>query len=161
MLSILNRTFQMLRGFARAAAARARGEQLAVTGKCVNCGRCCGRVSLMRGRSWIRSARAFEKLKMRRPEYRHFVVTGREVSGELVFKCLKLDENNLCSIYDGRPDFCRKYPSLDLHFMGGELTGGCGYRFETLPSFSKILRKAAADERRPPEPGDSADSSRE
>lgn len=159
MLSFLNRTFQTLRGFARAAAALARGEQLAVTGKCVNCGRCCGRVSLMRGRSWIRSARAFEKLKKRRPEYKHFVVTGRERTGELVFKCLKVDENNLCSIYESRPDFCRKYPSLDLHFMGAALFDGCGYRFETVPSFSKILRNAAAAERRAAETEDSEDSS--
>ena len=153
MLSTLNRTIQTLKALAQVGSARARGKHLVISGKCLNCGVCCTCVSLMHGNKWIRSSRTFETLKKKLPDYGYFVITGRARSGELTFRCLKLDENNLCSIYDSRPDFCAKYPTPDIHFMGGELLPGCGYRFETLPSFSRMLRKAASEEAEPKPPG--------
>lgn len=89
--------------------------------------------------------RAFEKLKRAHPEYERFVCVDRSPTGILIFNCGCLDENNLCGDYDNRPAFCRLYPSKKLYFMGGEFMKGCGYRFEVVPRFSRMLKKKIAE----------------
>jgi hypothetical protein len=122
----------------RLAAARRR---VFVSGECLTCGSCCGNLSLSRGSRWLRSEAEFKRLSKERPEYARFRIIGMSATGLLKFSCDCATNEGLCGDYENRPDFCRTYPDEDLYFMGGELPAHCGFRFETVPAFDKILKK--------------------
>lgn len=139
MLHSLARWKFNLRGLFRIIWVGVRRRELVVAGTCELCGDCCRGLNLSVEGGWIRSKRAFEKLKKKYPEYEHFEVTDRAPGGALVFRCLLLDENGVCANYDARPKFCREYPEVDIYFMGGNMLPNCGFRYEAVPSFRKIL----------------------
>ena len=121
-----------------------RGREVVVSGRCNMCGRCCRGLNLTLGDrgGWIRSKHLFELAKKQHPAYERFEITGRTPTGILIFKCKMLDENNLCGDHENRPGYCRTYPTPDLYFMGGELLPGCGFRFEVVPRFNRILKQS-------------------
>jgi hypothetical protein len=115
--------------------------RLVVAGSCHMCGWCCTRLNLSYHNKWIRSEKQFEKLKQEFEDYKRFEIMDRTLSGILLFRCTKLDENNLCSDHENRPDYCREYPHPELPFLGGSLRKECGFRFEAAPDFQRMLRK--------------------
>ncbi|MEW5945359.1 MAG: YkgJ family cysteine cluster protein [bacterium] len=139
-------------GFVRRLYFGATGREVIVRGECRMCGSCCGALSIHTGSRWLRSEDEFRRLVERSPEYGAFEMTGRNESGVLKFRCAKLGGDGLCADRDGAPAFCRAYPTPELFFMGGRLEPHCGYRFEVVPSFRKMLRasggRAVKGERR-------------
>ena len=128
-------------GLARRAVLLVRRRELAVSGKCEMCGKCCTSLNFTLGAGWISSKRAFERLKKKYPEYERFEICGRAPGGAITFRCRMLGDDNLCSDHENRPAFCREYPTRDVYFMGGELLSNCGFRFEAVPSFKNMLRE--------------------
>ena len=124
--------------------------RMVVAGACRMCGWCCTRLNLSYQNRWIRSENAFERLKQEYPDYRRFTVIGRTLSGLLLFHCTMLNEDNLCSDHENRPEYCSQFPHPDLIFLGGGLKPDCGFRFETVPDFQRMLRQ---ETRRPQAPG--------
>lgn len=127
---------------------RARGLRVVVTGECLQCGRCCHRLNLTRYDHWIRSEKEFDRMVGENPDYGHFKREGSTATGLLVFRCGKVLEDGACGDYENRPSFCRTFPEPDLYFMGAELIEGCGYRFEVVPSFGKMLGRELRREER-------------
>ena len=132
-----------LRAAAALAIGSARGKTLVVTGGCNSCGACCSRLSLMHKREWIRSERLFRRLQRDDADYAHFELIGREPGGELLFRCARLDENNLCSIHATRPSFCAEFPTPDIKLFGGALPAGCGYGITIARPFDQVLKEAS------------------
>ena len=135
---------------------RATGRQVAVTGECLQCGRCCREINLYKKNRWIRSESEFTRLTAARTEFARFRHTGYTLTGLMKFACEHVNEAGLCGDYENRPDFCRSYPETCLYFMGGELKEHCGYRFEVAPSFGRMLRrelKRGPDGKTPHQPG--------
>ena len=60
----------------------------------------------------------------------------------MIFECSNLDpETHKCKIHKTRPGICRRYPQEELFSMGGALSEDCGYKMETIITFSEILEK--------------------
>ncbi len=132
-----------LTGFFKWLWLRVTGRQVVVAGECLQCGRCCSRLNLTWKDHWIRKEKDFEEMLAEYPEYERFEHIGNTPAGIMIFSCDRLTDDGLCGDNDNpdRPAFCGSYPDHDLCFMGGELLDHCGYRFETAPSFRKMLKK--------------------
>lgn len=128
-------------GLVRKAYLGATRKRVVIAGSCNMCGWCCTRLNLSYHNTWISSEKQFEKLKRDFADYRRFEIMERTISGLLLFRCTMLDENNLCSDHENRPEYCREYPHPELLFLGGSLREECGYRFETVPDFQRVLKK--------------------
>lgn len=116
------------------------GKGVMVDGSCMMCGRCCRRVSLEAGGKWLRDEAEFRRLVTLHPDYERFSVTGKDAQGFLLFTCSwYLTESGVCRDHENRLDICRCYPDTDLYFTGGEVHGGCGYRFLEIVPFEKYL----------------------
>lgn len=116
-------------------------KDLVVRGECRLCGNCCRAINLEGPEGWIKSEKYFNKLLEKNSEFGRFSVLKRDSSGYLVFYCNKLGKDNLCTDYENRPSVCRDFPKKELSFCGGGLPTGCGYRFEEIKSFKKVLHK--------------------
>ncbi|MBY0404791.1 MAG: YkgJ family cysteine cluster protein [Cyanobacteria bacterium] len=119
-----------------------RGKYYVRTGACNQCGKCCKDIYLIHGNETIDTLELFEALKPENPEYRHFKPVESTENG-LQFQCMHLSPTNQCTIYQNRPDFCRKYPSEKTILLGGALAKGCGYKFELLQTFDQVLQKVS------------------
>lgn len=115
------------------------GRQVIVRGACKNCGACCRKMSLHIGGSWIRSVRRFRKLVKEDPDYGRFEITGRDSNGYLEFRCNWLQPDGTCRDHENRLGICRTYPDEELYFVNGKLIKGCGYIFEEVPDFERLL----------------------
>jgi uncharacterized protein len=126
-----------------------RGRRVIAAGECLLCGRCCHRVNLTgENDRWISSSREFKRQAARRPDYARFRLEGATITGLMTFCCECAREDGACGDYENRPDFCRVFPEPELFFMGAELLDGCGYRFEVVPSFKRMLeRQIKSDEK--------------
>ena len=132
------------------------GKQVIVAGHCFQCGVCCTDLNLSRKSHWIRSKAEFDRLSEKMPEYRRFKHIGYSLTGLMKFHCDCLTKEGYCGDYEGRPDFCRDYPEPDLYFMGGDISPHCGYSFQIIPSFGRILNREMKRG-----PGDRPDEHRE
>ncbi len=111
-------------------------------GSCNSCGRCCTNIYLIHDEKTIETAEEFEDLRVDNPEYEFFTPAESTDHG-LQFKCVHLNPENRCMIYEDRPNFCKKYPSEKGILLGGELAKECGYRFEPIHAFSDVLAASA------------------
>jgi len=116
-----------------------------IRGACRRCGRCCRKLCLDINGRWVSSANRFRKLVRDNPDYGRFHITGRNPFGCLEFVCDRLQPDGSCGDHDHRPDICRKYPERELYFTGGVLPPWCGYYFEEVPDFEKLIRTAGSD----------------
>ena len=66
-------------------------------------------------------------------------ITGKDASGNLIFKCDWLTEENVCKDHENRLDICRSFPDRELYTMNGKLPEGCGFKIQTGVSFDKVL----------------------
>lgn len=129
-----------------------------VAGEYLKCGRCCLNLNLSKGSTWLRTRKMFERLRAERPEYNRFHIIKESGGTDLLwFRCDCATEEGLCGDYENRPDFCRTYPDEDLYYMGGELPAHCGFRFEIVPAFDKMLKKEFARALRAEESGGGRD----
>ena len=131
-----------LPGFLHWLTLRIRGKTIMVAGSCSRCGRCCQSISLEGPFGWLRSERTFKKMVISSPEYRRFVIIGKDALGYLLFRCTCLAEDGSCGDYDKRPALCRHFPESSLVFACGQLPPACGYRFVEGIPFKKFLNAA-------------------
>ncbi len=131
-----------LPGLLRRLMLRIRGKTIMVAGSCIRCGSCCLSISLEGPFGWLRSERTFKKMVIASPEYKRFVIIGRDAQGYLLFRCTCVTQDGSCGDYDKRPALCRHFPESSLPFAGGQLPPTCGYRFVEGVSFKKVLNAA-------------------
>jgi Fe-S-cluster containining protein len=122
------------------------GKQVIVRGRCRQCGACCRRMNLDIGGSWVFSVRRFKSLVRDNPAYARFEIIGRDWNGLLAFACTWLQEDGTCRDYANRLEICETYPHRELYFTNGLLFSGCGYRFEEVVCFERLLKKKARTE---------------
>lgn len=114
-------------------------------GKCNRCGRCCRNILLFSDKEIaVKSEEQFEKIKEWDKHFRNFYISGRSETGQLLFTCREIDDNNNCRVYHFRGLGCRNYPKTDSKFLinGGKPLDGCGYYFEPDKSFKAYLKKS-------------------
>lgn len=126
------------------------GRQVIVRGHCHQCGACCRRMNLDIRGTWLKSRRQFKQLVQDNPDYARFEIMGRDWGGYLAFRCTWLDDHGRCKNHQHRLPICQNYPDDELYFTGGVLSPTCGYTFEVVPDFKKLLRKTNATQH-PPE----------
>lgn len=133
-------TFSVV-GFIRFVAMKMRGRSILVAGRCRGCGSCCRELSLEGSEGWLRSESSFQKIVEQYPEYNRFEITGKDSQGFLLFACSWLTDYGTCVDHEQRLALCRNFPESSLLFCGGKLPTGCGYRFNTVIPFEKILAR--------------------
>ncbi len=118
---------------------------IVIIGKCNKCGHCCKSIMLYSRKSnydgqavFIKTEEEFLVLQKEEAFYNNLKVSGVTSNGELQFECIYLQENK-CSIYKHRPDFCKEYPSVKMFLLGGSLYTGCGYRIKSKKDFKYYL----------------------
>ncbi len=119
-----------------------RGEEMAVHGRCRMCGECCRRLSLIHNGRWIRNKRQFAACLKEYPDYSRFRIIGKNDTGELLFDCDRLSDDNTCSDHENRLDICRRYPTLAMLRKGGTTPEGCGFSFVKKDAFKRVLDRA-------------------
>lgn len=85
---------------------------------CTKCGNCCKALTIVPKSSDIR--RLSEGLDLDPYQFK-LKYLKKDHEGDLVFKqrpCPFL-KNNMCSVYEHRPDTCRSYPHLEKQHMAG------------------------------------------
>ena len=102
-------------------------KRVSIVGECNHCGTCCRNLYLYYGRKQITSKKFFNTVKKIDPEFRHFHIKEVDDEGHISFYCDKIDESNMCTIYENRPSFCREYPSLYVLNIDKKVLNGCGY----------------------------------
>lgn len=112
-----------------------------VGGSCKACGACCRRLSLEGRSGWLRSVAELRRVRQNYPEYRRFKLIGRDEQGFLIFNCSWCSPEGYCDDYDNRLSLCRNFPEKSLKFCGGGLPHGCGYSFQFVEPFEKILTR--------------------
>lgn len=123
-----------------------RGRYYEREGSCNQCGRCCTDIYLVYQRKTIDSLEMFEQIQAKDPDYRSFQPITQESDGDgLLFKCVHLQPDNTCGVYENRPHLCRQYPSEHGILLGGKLADGCGYSFRLLKTFQDVLRTVAEE----------------
>lgn len=112
-----------------------------LTGKCNGCGECCRRILMSYNGANVKTENEFEELKRIDKKYSHFFISGSDQSGNLLFTCKSLKDDNKCKDYFFRSLYCRKYPNPDKNFIlsGGELLETCGYKISVTKKFSDYL----------------------
>lgn len=96
-----------------------------ITGECKKCGKCCNYLYSFD----TYTEKEFRFMQFIFPSYRRFYIKGKDDMGNLVFACKYVTEEGLCSVYDKRPQMCRKYPVKRI-YRKMELHEGCGYKVE-------------------------------
>jgi hypothetical protein len=115
--------------------------EVCVTGRCLQCGRCCRNILLVNGVGLVRSKKQFQNIVENDPEMGRFHISGRDSSGNLTFTCDWLAEDNTCKDHENRLDLCRDFPSVSVYFRGGTTGPHCGFRFQEVKPFDKTLRR--------------------
>lgn len=109
-------------------------------GHCINCGSCCRRIYITHNGEVIKKESDLKDLQ-KYGYYRDFIVIEENENG-LLLKCKLLDDKtNLCKNHKYRYSICRKYPQEEIFKIGAQLATTCGYSFQPIDSFSKILKK--------------------
>lgn len=106
-----------------------------IEGNCIKCGRCCGQIRAY----GMKSEKEFNFMKIFFPFYKYFYITGCFENGDLKLACKHIGEDNLCRIYDKRPNMCKNYPSKYV-YANIEMIDGCGYKV-IKKSFQNYLNK--------------------
>lgn len=128
-----------LLGLLRSFRMRCMGKELLVTGSCHCCGSCCRKINLEGHRGWLRSKHDFYEVLHDYPEYKRFVITGKDEQGFLQFSCSWINSDGYCKDHGRRLALCRNFPDKSLHFCGGVLPSGCGYLISEVRPFKSYL----------------------
>ena len=94
-----------------------------VTGECKKCGKCCNYMYSID----TYTEKEFKIMQFLFPTYRRFYIKGKDDEGNLVFACKLVTSDGKCSVYDKRPQMCRKYPAKRILYPA-KLHDGCGYK---------------------------------
>lgn len=120
---------------------RLRNKQILIGGSCHSCGACCRSLCLDDGSGWIKNKKDYAGIVEEHPQYSCFEIIGQDNSGFLLFRCSLLTAEGKCGNYADRFQFCREFPDRNLPFCGGKLPAGCGYYFQSVVPFAKILNE--------------------
>ncbi len=88
----------------------------------------------------MRSEKDFYAIIDEYPEYKRFVVMGKDELGFLYFSCSWLTSAGLCRDHDSRMKLCSNFPDKGLHFCGGKLPPECGFRMVEVRPFDRYLK---------------------
>jgi len=127
---------------------RLMGKELLVTGSCRCCGNCCRKINLQGAQGWLRSVKDFKEVVADYPEYERFQIIGKDDQGYLQLSCSWLDAAGLCRDHENRFSLCKNFPDKTLHFCGGALPSGCGYRISEVRPFSRYLADEVKGQRK-------------
>ncbi len=107
-----------------------------------NCKDCCCKNVKLKGLDglFVKDTLSFERLMANPNENQGWQKSGESFKGEWIFACRHLGENNVCKIYQERPQVCRDYPSGVL-----SLKKACSYYFELIPDIPKFTSKVVFD----------------
>ena len=136
-----------LRGLARSLRLRLLRREVVLRGRCNMCGRCCTDITLYSD-GWIRSREDFRKACEDIPGFDRLEPTGRDDYGNLTVRCTWLTEDGLCRDHENRLSMCSRHPNRWHYLSGATLADYCGFRFEEVPSFERILRKRLRAQRK-------------
>ena len=128
-------------GFVTYSILRWRKREILVAGSCKCCGACCRSLSLDDGNGWIRDPKDFWAIVKEKPQYGCFEIVGKDNSGYVLFRCTLVLEDGRCGKYEERFQFCHDFPDRNLPFCGGKLPAGCGYVFQSVEPFAKVLNE--------------------
>ena len=128
-------------GFVKYITLKWRNKEILIGGSCHQCGACCRSLSLDDGNGWIRNKKDFEAVVEENPQYRCFEIIGKDNIEFLLFRCTLISVEGKCENYQKRFQFCRDFPDRNLPFCGGKLPTGCGYSFQSVVPFAKILKE--------------------
>ncbi len=115
------------------------GKELLITGSCRSCGNCCRKINLEGDGGWLRSEKDFLDVVTDYPEYKRFIITGKDQQGFIQFSCTWLTDAGLCRDHENRLSLCKNFPDKSLHFCGGTLPACCGYSINEVHPFSRYL----------------------
>lgn len=112
-------------------------------GACKKCGSCCRNIVFYIGKETVKTEEQFESLIRFNKSYSHFIPSGKDSDGSLLFTCKSLNQDNTCSDYFLRSIECRRYPKLNNKFIinGGKLLDNCGYSFDVDKKFEEYLKQ--------------------
>ncbi|WP_319541690.1 YkgJ family cysteine cluster protein [uncultured Pseudodesulfovibrio sp.] len=112
-----------------------------VVGQCRMCGRCCREIMLRDAGRCLKTEKQFLDLCQSDPLHECFTITRRDEFGVLIFNCVKLDGDNICTDYESRPALCSNYPTKSLYYNGGWLRDDCGYSFKAVTFRDVFMRR--------------------
>ena len=112
-------------------------------GACKKCGSCCRNIVFYIGKETVKTEEQFDSLIRFNKSYSHFIPSGNDSDGSILFTCKSLKSDNSCSAYLFRSVECRRYPIVNNKFIinGGKLLDGCGYYFEVDKKFEEYLKQ--------------------
>ena len=116
-------------------------DKITISGSCQTCGSCCKGLHIFDRGEWLKSPDRLKELQEQDERYKRLVVIGKIKKGYLTLKCTALGEDNRCTEYETRFDFCDSYPNPVIFKRGARLSKGCGYNIHHSISFDKILTK--------------------
>lgn len=94
-----------------------------VKGECKKCGRCCNHIYSFD----IADEKEFKFMQILYPTYKRFYIKERDEKGNLVFACKYVSKEGLCTVYNKRPQLCKRYPSPKILYPV-DLPDGCGFK---------------------------------
>ena len=139
--------FLQLKGAGRYLRMRLLRREVVLRGSCRMCGRCCSEIALYSD-GWVRSLEDFQKAREEIPGFDRLEPMGKDDYGNLTVRCTWLTEDGLCRDHENRLSMCRGHPNRWHYLSGADLAGYCGFRFEEIPSFERVLRKRLRAERK-------------
>ncbi len=106
-----------------------------ITGSCNQCGRCCKKI--FSTNLYYKSE--FDLMKKFYKSLKRFEIVGKDQHKRLVLRCNLLGEDNKCTDYQNRLNFCKAYPFDRL--QGGTLLKDCGFKKVPAKGFDDYLEK--------------------
>lgn len=94
-----------------------------VEGECLKCGKCCKEIRAY----GMKNEKDLKIMQFFLPHYKRFFITGTDKNGDIILSCKYLNIDGLCTVYNKRPNLCKKYPAKTIYF-NGEMIDGCGYK---------------------------------
>ncbi len=118
------------------------GKKLLVQGSCNRCGKCCQKINLQWGATWLKSLKKWKSIQKKDPRYERFEIVGRTQDNLLTFSCKSMVDGQ-CTDYESRFTFCKTYPEPAVFLMGGIFQKECGYSLAEGKPFAKEFKKHA------------------
>lgn len=112
-------------------------------GECKKCGKCC---RLMYSLDHFTTF-DFKVTQFLFPDYKRFEIIGKDIRGDMIFKCKLIQDDNTCKDYKKRLNMCKRFPNVKYGSLG-KTPEGCGFRLVPIKKFNDILEQEIEKESR-------------
>jgi len=111
-----------------------------IGGACQHSGNCCRNIMIVHQGNAVNTMEKYEKLKLEIKKYERF--TPHQASKNMIrsYNCNALTNDNMCSKYDTRPQFCKNYP-MSSFLQFNTIKKGCGFSIQRRDISPKIWNK--------------------